>query len=97
MNTSAIKGEASTGFEKAGKKGRFECGNCVYFKDKGCNQKDMVAHSKQPKLANGRVAVDPEDCCEYVERIGKSWRSDESSDKEFSEGFGDMMKRRVGR
>lgn len=71
LDVKAIKGEAGTGFEKRGDKGPFECGNCEYFDGKSCGQKDMMKQSKQPRLANGRVKVDAEDCCEYVERVGE--------------------------
>ena len=91
-----IHGETHTGFEKVGDKGPFRCGNCEYFKDDECRQSDMVKYSKQPRK-NGNVIVDAADCCEHINRKGKSWRSDESSDKEFSEGFGDMMERRAVR
>jgi hypothetical protein len=70
INAFAIKGEKGTGFEKRGKKGPFECGNCEYFKDGSCGQKDMMEKSKEPKLANGRIKVAAEDCCEYIEREG---------------------------
>ena len=71
INQFAIKGEAGTGFEERGNKGPFECGNCEYFKDGSCGQKDMMAKSKHPKTANGRIKVDADDCCEYIERVGK--------------------------
>ena len=71
INQFAIKGEAGTGFEERGNKGPFECGNCEYFKDGSCGQKDMMAKSKRPKTANGRIKVDADDCCEYIERVGK--------------------------
>ena len=69
----AIQGEMGTGFEKAGNLGEFECENCFYFDaaEGACNQETMRAISKQPRLADGRVAVAPEDCCEYVKRMGK--------------------------
>ena len=72
INQSAIKGESGTGFEKAGDKGEFECGNCKYFDavNGACEQPDMVRLSKQPRLSDGRPSVDAEDCCEYVDRIG---------------------------
>ena len=65
-----ILGEKSTGFEKAGTKGPFACKNCLYMKD-GCSHEEMKKHSKQPRLSNGNVKVGPDDCCEYVDRIGK--------------------------
>lgn len=70
INQFAIKGEPGTGFEKRGKKGPFECGNCEYYKEGSCGQKDMMAKSKEPKLPNGRIKVAATDCCEYIERNG---------------------------
>ena len=72
-NVFAIKGEMGTGFEKAGNLGEFECENCRYFDsaEGACNQSDMMAHSKQPRLADGRVVVADEDVCMYVERVGR--------------------------
>jgi hypothetical protein len=69
----AIQGEMGTGFEKAGNLGEFECENCRYFDaaEGACRQDTMRAISKQPRLADGRVSVSAEDCCEYVWRIGK--------------------------
>jgi hypothetical protein len=72
INLAAIRGEAGTGFEKAGTKGEFECGNCHYFKNgNACVQKDMKEKSKEPRHPNGDVVVAEEDCCEYVDRIGQ--------------------------
>jgi hypothetical protein len=70
INSASVKGEPGTGFEKRAGKGPFECGNCEYFKE-GCTQKDMKKLSKQPRLPNGNVDVDADDCCEYVERKSK--------------------------
>lgn len=70
LNPNAIKGEKGTGFEKRGDKGPFECGNCRFFRQ-GCDQEDMKKKSKQPRLPNGLVKVDADDCCEYVDRIGQ--------------------------
>ncbi len=69
----AIKGEQGTGFEKAADLGEFECENCWFYDAKAgaCNQETMKALSKQPRLADGRVMVGGEDCCEYVDRMGK--------------------------
>ena len=78
INSSAVKGEPGTGFEKAGNLGEFECGNCEYFDGKSCGQADMMKDSKQPKLENGRVKVSEEDCCEYVHRVG---RKDDDADQ----------------
>lgn len=73
MNVFAVQGEQGTGFEKAGDLGEFECGNCLFFDAPAgaCNQTDMKVLSKQPRLADGRISVADEDCCEYVQRIGK--------------------------
>jgi hypothetical protein len=70
MNQSAIKGEQGTGFEKRGDKGAFECGNCRYFSGGLCRQEDMVQKSREPRR-DGLVEVDKEDCCEFIERVGK--------------------------
>lgn len=78
MNLKAIKGEKDTGFEKAGKLGEFECGNCRYFDGDSCGQADMMKHSKQPRVdGSRRVVVHEEDCCEFVDRVG---RKDEAED-----------------
>jgi len=75
INIKALKGEEGTGFEKRGTKGPFECGNCEYFNGtNACKQPDMKKLSRQPKWPDGTVVVEPSDCCEYVERIGKFWR-----------------------
>jgi hypothetical protein len=95
INVAAIKGERFTGFEKADGKGPFNCGNCHYFDRGGCSQKDMVRYSKQPSLPNGLISVGRDDCCEYVDRTGKNWRSDASSDQEYGDGFNEMMNRRL--
>ena len=71
INSSNVKGEPWTGFEKAGDKGDFECGNCRWYADDSCGQADMMKHSSQPRLKNGRVKVADEDCCEYVDRVGR--------------------------
>lgn len=71
INVSAIQGEPGTGFEKAGDLGEFECGNCKFMRDAGCHQPDMMAKSKEPRLKDGSVKVDEEDCCEYVKRVGR--------------------------
>lgn len=77
INESAIKGEPGTGFEPrivgGVDKGPFECFNCEYFKNgNACNQEDMKKNSKKPRHANGMVVVSGPDCCEYVERLGKT-------------------------
>jgi len=76
INEKAIHGEKNTGFEKAGRLGEFECGNCHYYRALGsahgsCGQKDMMEYSQEPKMADGRILVGAEDCCEYVQRMGK--------------------------
>ena len=78
-NVFAVHGEAGTGFEKAGNLGEFECENCRYFDAPAgaCDQADMKLISKQPRLVDGRVSVGPEDCCEYVDRLGKPDRKDD--------------------
>ena len=65
-----IQGEPHTGFEKAGDLGEFECGNCSFMQE-GCNHPLMMLYSKEPRLPNGHVYVEDEDCCEYVDRVGK--------------------------
>jgi hypothetical protein len=81
INSASVQGESGTGYEGPNDLGEFECENCKYFdeKDSSCGQKDMKKYSKQPRLKNGRVKVDPEGCCEYVERVG---RKDEDEDEE---------------
>lgn len=81
MDLQAIKGEKGTGFEKAGKLGEFECGNCEYWSNGLCGQKDMMHYSKQPRAADGRVRTGEEDCCEYVDRIGRKDRDKDSKRK----------------
>lgn len=79
INSAHVKGELGTGFEKAEKLGEFECGNCRWFRNDSCGQPDMMRVSKQPRLANGRVKVGEEDCCEYVYRVGRK-DNDETND-----------------
>jgi len=64
---SQVKGEPGTGFEKRGKGGPFECGNCEYFKSGSCHQPTMGKVSKQPRK-DGYPQVGEHDCCEYIER-----------------------------
>lgn len=71
IDESAIKGEHDTGFERRGSKGPFECGNCHYYRNGGCYEKNMVKYSNQPKLADGGRGVRSEDCCEYIDRPHK--------------------------
>lgn len=73
IDQSKVQGEAGTGYEKEAGLGEFECENCHYFdaRTSSCGQSVMMAKSKQPKLPNGRVKVDPEGCCEYVKRVGR--------------------------
>ena len=74
INVKALQGEEGTGFEKRGNKGPFECGNCEYATgNNACRQPDMMRLSKQSKWPDGTIVIDPKDCCEYVERIGKFW------------------------
>lgn len=82
LDVFAIQGEVGTGFEKAGNLGEFECGNCRYFDaaEGACDQEDMKSLSKQPRLADGRVVVADEDCCEYISRVGRK-DSDESPEQ----------------
>ena len=79
----SVRGEEGTGYEKPADLGEFECGNCRYFDARAgaCNQATMKALSKQPRLADGRVAVDAEGCCEYVDRMGKQ-EPEESHERE---------------
>lgn len=73
IDEKAIKGEKNTGFEKRGRLGPFECGNCSYFDERtsSCGEENMMKYSQQPKLRNGRILLAAEDCCEYVDRIGE--------------------------
>jgi hypothetical protein len=67
-----IKGEAETGFEKRGRKGPFECGNCGYFeRGDACTQATMKEKSKEPRHSDGSVVVAADDCCKYLDRKGK--------------------------
>jgi hypothetical protein len=77
FNLAAIKGEPGTGFEKAGTLGEFECGNCSFFENQGCYQKDMKGKSKEPRNKDGSVEVAEEDCCEYVDRVGRKDEEEE--------------------
>ncbi len=78
-NSSAIKGEAGTGFEKAGDLGEFECGNCSFFDTNACHQGDMMQKSTQPKNPDGSVQVEAEDCCEFVDRQGSNKQASDTS------------------
>jgi len=80
INQSAIKGEKGTGYEDPAGKGEFECENCSYYraKDSSCGQKDMMEKSKRLKTPEGRVKVDAEGCCEYVERVGREDKDEEN-------------------
>ena len=71
INEAAIKGEKGTGYEGP-EGGLFRCGNCTYFNasSDSCGQKDMMEKSKRPKLPSGRVEVEADGCCEYIERKG---------------------------
>ena len=71
IDQSAIIGEPNTGFEKVGNKGPFKCGNCEYFHNNSCGEKNMMEYSKEPKTKDGRVVVAANDCCEYIKRVGR--------------------------
>lgn len=79
INISGIKGEPETGYEDGKDKGEFECKNCSFFKSESssCGNKNMIEHSKQPRTDNGRVKVDEEGCCEFVDRVGLPESHDE--------------------
>ena len=79
IDAAEVHGEPGTGYEDPGDLGEFECENCEYFdrKSSSCGQKTMMKKSRRPRLPNGRVKVNPEGCCEYVERVG---RKDEDKD-----------------
>lgn len=72
VDEKAIKGERHTGFEKRGRLGAFECGNCSYFDERSssCHEENMMKYSKQPKLRDGTILLAADDCCEYIDRIG---------------------------
>ena len=87
INPAAIRGEAGTGYEPRVidgiDMGLFRCGDCHYFvgpvgKDgpkrgeKGCNQSDMRRKSELPRWPDGRVEVDVDGCCSYVERVRRA-------------------------
>lgn len=84
INQANVKGEPGTGFEKRVRDGKdmgeFECGNCEYFDANRCNQPDMKANSAQPRAEDGRPIVDSEDCCEYVERVGRQDEDEKEAD-----------------
>lgn len=67
IDSSHVKGEPGTGYEGP-EKGPFSCSNCEYFSKGSCGQSTMMERSKLPKTENGRVVVDPQGCCEYVDR-----------------------------
>ena len=73
IDQSKVLGEPGTGYEGPKGLGEFECENCRFFDplSSTCGQSTMKAKSKRPRTKNGRVKVDPEGCCEYVDRIGK--------------------------
>jgi hypothetical protein len=71
INQSAIKGETGTGYE-SGALGRFACSNCEFYSGGTCGQPIMMKLSGQARAADGRVRVDPDGCCEYVDRKGGS-------------------------
>lgn len=66
-----VQGEPGTGYE-SGAKGSFRCDNCEYFTAPDeCGQETMKERSKLPRKPNGSVEVDPDGCCEYVDRLGE--------------------------
>ena len=71
IDSSHVKGEPGTGYEGPDGKGPFSCSNCEYFENGSCGQKTMMDVSTLPKVDGGRVKVDPNGCCEYVDRIGR--------------------------
>jgi hypothetical protein len=80
INEHHILGERNTGFEREGGKGEFECGNCHFFhallgSNSGvgaCDQTEMMIYSREPRVPGSHsILVHAEDCCEYVERIGR--------------------------
>lgn len=87
INIEAIKGEPSTGYEPrvvdGVDKGEFECENCSFFKDETCGQPEMIARAKKVgiELKDGRRPVDPEGCCEFVDRVGK--KDDDADEGKF--------------
>jgi hypothetical protein len=82
INISGIKGEPGTGYEDGKDKGEFECRNCSFYRlsNSSCGQKEMIEKSKQPVTLDGRRSVDPEGCCEFVDRVGLP-ESDEDEGK----------------
>jgi hypothetical protein len=76
IDSSKVKGEPGTGYEPPAGKGPFECGNCHYFRpgNSSCGQETMRKVSKQPRVDGGRVQVEAQGCCEYVERKGSGKR-----------------------
>ncbi len=87
INSAAVIGELGTGYEDPEDKGPFECGNCKYFSSGTCGQSDMMARSKRPKDASGRIKVDQDGCCDYVDR-GENDASDDddTEEQEYSPG-----------
>jgi hypothetical protein len=77
LNERAIKGEPNTGYEGP-EKGPFTCGNCEYFDNGACNQKDMMKYSQLPRDAKRQPQVDPNGCCEYVDRKGAQVQQQQS-------------------
>jgi hypothetical protein len=69
MSKFSPSGENETGFIEGDGKGEFSCGNCVHMKD-GCVHPIMKAISKQPRMKNGNVEVDEDDCCKFQRRPG---------------------------
>jgi hypothetical protein len=70
VDQSAIGGEAGTGYED-GSKGAFQCSNCTYSDENStCGHPLMQERSKLPREGD-RVKIDPNGCCEYVNRKGE--------------------------
>lgn len=81
IEKSLIQGEPDTGYEGP-EGGPFACHNCEYFREDGsCGQKTMMAKSQQPRTRDGRVVVDPDGCCEYIERPGSEQAEDQDDDE----------------
>lgn len=69
VDQSEIQGEPGTGYED-GAGGPFACHNCNYFdsSSRSCGQSIMMKKSQLQRDPSGRPIVDPNGCCEYVDR-----------------------------
>lgn len=92
INIKGIKGEKSTGYEPRivdGKDmGDFDCDNCHWFdaETSSCGKKEMVQRARAQGIklvpgknengTKGRRPVDPEGCCEFVDRVGDNEASE---------------------